>query len=378
MSRGNAWAYTFLFFAIHKLITVGSSLLFVYSYIPLPTWIGYLEYSLIQNFMHWDAAWYVRIANEGYFGNQAAAFFPLYPYMIRGLNELSGLSYQVSGLLIANVAFLLALYLLIRLLAIDFSKQVTLRTLTLLIAFPTSFYFSAVYTESLFLFWTVGSFYFARNRNWWWVGIFGFFASLTRNTGILLILPIVYEYLAERNFDWRRINSDILPIVLIPTGVFAYMLLLTNKIGDPWGFVHAQRYWGRAFAWPWTTIWNGLLDLFFKHRPSLWSRINHTFDTLIGYWEVVLTALSAVKQEWRIRGSYWLYAASAVVVPLFSPSIPNSYFYSIPRFVIVLFPVFLIWALMLQRKRWFVPLALLSLWGQIYLMQMFTKGAFVY
>jgi Gpi18-like mannosyltransferase len=378
MNRGTAWSYAFLFFAIHKLIAVGSSLLFVYLYIPYSSRLAYLEYSLIQNFIRWDAEWYIQIAFKGYFNEQASAFFPLYPYMIRGFHELFGLSYRASGLLISNVAFFLALYMLIRLLSIDFSKPLLLRTLTLLVLFPTSFYFSAVYTESLFLFWIAGSFYFVRNRNWWWAGIFGFFASLTRNTGVLLLLPFLYEYLAERDFDRRRIQGDIFPIVLIPAGVFAYMLLLVNKTGDPLGFVHAQRYWGRGFTWPWVTMWQGLLDLFFKHRPGLWSRINHSFDTFVGYWELVLTALAAVKQEWQIRRSYWLYAAAAVIVPLLSPNIPNSYFYSVPRFVIVVFPVFLIWALMLRQKRWLVPVAAISLAGQVYLMYMFTKGAFVY
>lgn len=381
MARRTAWLYALAFFLMHKFIVLSSSLIFVGWYrhsFKITSITGYLKYALIENFTRWDAEWYMNIASMGYYSSDSSAFFPLYPYSIRGLSLLTGLSYRISGLLIASAAFLAALYILLRLLSIDFSQKVAVRTVLLMVLFPTSFYFSAIYTESLFLFWTVGCFYLARKGNWWWAGIFGFFASLTRNTGIILALPFLYEYMASKNFEFRRIRADIIAIGLIPAGIIAYMLLLYYRLGDPLGFVHAQKTWNRVFHWPWQTLWYGLLDLIFTSRAP-WSKINHTFDTFVGYWEVITTFMTLLIKKLQMRWSYWLYMAAAVTVPLLSPSIPNSYFYSVPRFVIVLFPVFAVWAVLMEKHRRLVaPWLTLGVLGQVYLLLKFTQGWFIY
>lgn len=377
MIRRHAWLYTFALFFVHKCIVIGGSFFFVSRYTSLPAFSDYLEYALLRNFVRWDSLWYIRIASEGYGWDQPAAFFPLYPLSMRLLHDAFGMSYRIGGLLIANAAFLLALYFLVRLLSIDYSRDVVVRTLLLLVLFPTSFYFSAVYTESLFLFWTAGCFYFVRQGKWRTAGIFGFFASLTRNTGVLSVLPFLYEYLALRNFEWRRIRRDILPVALIPAGIFAYMAYLHYKIGDGLGFVHAQKYWNRSFQWPWATLWHGTWDVILKPRRG-WLKYNRICEAIAAYWGLLLAALSLWKKRLRLRGSYMLYMLAAILVPLLSPSEANSYFYSIPRFVIVIFPLFVIWALLLRRTRWLIPAALFSIAGQWYLLDKFTRGMFVF
>lgn len=377
MNTRNAWSYTFALFFIHKLSVLGASLFFVRRYLSLPTFGEYLQYSLLHNFVRWDSIWYIRIAYQGYDSDEPAAFFPLYPYLMRLLHDVFGMSYRIGGLILANAAFLLAIYMLFRLLETDYSRCLALRTLLLLVVFPTSFYFSVVYTESLFLFLTVAGFYFIRKRQWLLAGLFGFFASLTRNTGVLLALPFLYEYLASRKFEWRQIRADVLWVALIPAGVLAYMIVLYAKIGDPLGFVHAQKYWKRSFMWPWATLWHGTWDVFFKPRQG-WVRYNRMWEMVAAYWELILSALALWRTHLRVRGSYLLYTVAAVIVPLLSPSPLNSYFYSVPRFAIVIFPLFIIWALLLEKKRWLLCVIAISIVGQWYLMDKFTRGLFVF
>ncbi|GAX91135.1 mannosyltransferase family protein [Effusibacillus lacus] len=377
MTRRQAWLYTFALFLAHKFIVVCGSLVFVRRFVSIPEGVGFLQFALLDNFVRWDSLWYVRIAREGYNYEQPAAFFPLYPYLIRLLHDGAGLSYNAAGLFISNAAFLFALYLLVRLLAKDYSARVVFTTGLLLIGFPTSFYFSAAYTESLFLLWTVGCFYTLRQGKWVWAGAFGFLASLTRNTGILLALPYIYEYLAARKFQWREIRSDLLWISLIPLGIASYMLLLWGRIGDPLGFVHAQKHWGRSFMWPWQTLWQGTLDVFDRPRTG-WPRVNRKIEMFAVYWELILLLVSLWKERLRMRRSYLLYAGAAAIVPLLSPSVQHSYFYSIPRFVIVIFPLFVIWGLLLEKKRWWIPVMVLSMAGQWYLLCKFTRGLFVF
>src|ERR671916_793119 len=46
---------------------------------------------LLAPLARWDSVWYLRIADSGYGDSSArAAFFPLYPLLVRGLGELGG------------------------------------------------------------------------------------------------------------------------------------------------------------------------------------------------------------------------------------------------------------------------------------------------
>ncbi|BCJ87118.1 mannosyltransferase family protein [Effusibacillus dendaii] len=377
MSRRDAWIYSFILFLVHKVSVFGASLFFVSRSMPFHSIKEYLQYALIQNFVRWDSLWYLRIATDGYAELKRAAFFPLYPYLIRGLHFAFDMPYRIGGLLIANVTLLLALYLLLRLLARDFSRSHAVYTGLLLVVFPTSFYFSALYTESLFLFLTVGCLLSIRQEKWLLAGIFGFFAALTRNTGFLLVFPFLYAYLSARNFQWRQIRPDIVAIALIPTGLIVYMTLLFFKIGDPLGFVRAQKFWNRTSLWPWATLWYGTWDILTKPRRG-WPLWDHAYEAIAAYLELLLIGLSLWKQKWRLPNEYLLYLVPAVIVPLCSPSIGNSYFYSIPRFIIVLFPLFAIWALIFKNKRSIGIAALLSVAGQWYLMDKFTRDFFVF
>jgi hypothetical protein len=111
----------------------------------------------------WDSVWYLRIAEAGYDGGEArAAFFPLYPLLVRGIGELGGGSpgaALVGAYLVSLAAFLAALVLLHRLVALELGRPLARPALLLLAVFPAALYFGAPYAESLFLLCSVGAFY---------------------------------------------------------------------------------------------------------------------------------------------------------------------------------------------------------------------------
>jgi Gpi18-like mannosyltransferase len=375
MTRRQAWMYALGFFIIHSLLVAGASFWFVRQVTPTSTAAELLRFALIKNFVRWDSIWYLRIAHHGYRSIQDSAFFPLYPYSIRGLSSLTGLSYEVCGLLISNLSFLLALYWLVRLLAMDHSPGIVRCALWLLIAFPTSFFFSAVYTESLFLLWSVGCFYLLRLQEWWWAGAFGFLAALTRNTGVLLVLPFLWESTWNPGLKSHGVGRRSLAAAMIPAGLGVDMVLLYRQIGDPLGFIHAQSFWSRAFQWPWLTVCQGTIATLQKSRH--WIRPgNPIFETVVVWWEMVLVALSLWSPSLRIRWSYWLYGAASICIPLLSPSTINI-FLSIPRFALAIFPLFLIGALVLNQKRWLILILALGMTLQSFLIYNLTRGKFV-
>src|SRR5690242_10003440 len=115
----------------------------------------------------WDAAWYMSIVKDGYAlppppATSNLAFPPLFPLLTRllgeGFNSL-GLhladpvygNWAVAGILVSNLAFLAGLFVLWHLVALDHPAGVADRTVWLVAAFPLGVFWSAFYTESLFL-----------------------------------------------------------------------------------------------------------------------------------------------------------------------------------------------------------------------------------
>ena len=112
---------------------------------------GHLGNVIAAPFARWDSVWYLAIAGGGYAHQPArTAFFPLYPVVLHGLGVVVG-SDLIAGVIISLAAFAVALLLLHRLVTFELDDRVAATTVVLLAFWPMSFFFSAVYSESLFL-----------------------------------------------------------------------------------------------------------------------------------------------------------------------------------------------------------------------------------
>ncbi len=321
-----------------------------------------IDHYLIQPLRNWDGYWYSLLANYGYGIYQAsAAFWPLYPLLLWIGAHITGWDTAVVGILISNVSFLFALILLYRLVRIDFPEPVARRTLWLTAFFPTAFYFSALYTESLFLLVTVAAVYYGRTGRWTRAAIAVALAGLTRNTGVMVLIPLAVFIV--RQYGWKP-RDWWGPGVKIGIGALSpllFMFQLDSIWGDPLLMLSAQKGWARYKAMPWSTIQAEFhkLDLtwlsWLVNSPN-WSMLTNpnlrlsfaesqSYDLFIFlvFIPIVIYTL------WKVRGAYSLYALSVFVLPLFTPSRVHPLM-SIPRFVIVLFPLFIAMAL-LTRKR---------------------------
>ena len=149
---------------------------------------------------HWDAVWFLGIADTGYPSAESprTAFFPLYPLLIRGVGELGGGSrgaLLIAAYLVSLAALLGALVLLYRLTALELGRRAAAPAVLLLCLFPASLFLGAPYSESLFLLCSLGAFYAARTGRWAWAGAAAGAASATRSAGLLLLLPLALIYL---------------------------------------------------------------------------------------------------------------------------------------------------------------------------------------
>lgn len=282
---------------------------------------------LLDAATRWDAKAYVDIAHEGY-GKVPAnnAYFPLYPFLMRLLATVLGGSddaYLVAGVLISNIALLIALAYLARLVAIDHEATAGPRAALYLLVFPTSVFLSVVYPESLLIALSIGAVYHARRGDWLPAAVLGVLAALTRPfIGAAVAIPIAIE-------AFQRAGPRAALASAAPAGValFAWLGVLWRITGDPKAILTAEANWGVGPSLPLEAI----TDLF---DPKVY-----------GFPYIVLgsTLLMAVLVllSWRLlRPSLAAYGTVVLLISVATGSLTSS-----PRYYLAIFPAFIVLAL---------------------------------
>lgn len=323
---------------------------------------------LLGYWAHWDGAWYSEIATEGYAARYPAstAFFPLYPMLVRLGTELGG-GPALWGVLVSLVATFFALYFIYGI-AEKLHGPRAARAATLVAAFfPTAFFMNAAYTEALFLALTTGSVWAVYvRRSLLLAGLLAASAAATRNLGVLLLIPLLYEWIRHRReFGFAGLAS----LALVPAGLAGYGAFLWARFGDPLVAVRQQEeHWGRTLQSPlatlgdaWTAAGEGagyLLDpatLFLDTSvgPSLAASnaLNLGFLALF----IVLISVSL----FVLPPGLSLYALFATLLPVLTPS-PIFPLMSLPRFMLAAFPLFLVLGYLLSGSRVALGLWLLA------------------
>src|SRR5918996_3702119 len=330
---------------------------------------------LLAPLARWDAAWYLRIADSGYAGSDArAAFFPLYPLLVRALATPFGASpgaLLVAAYAVALAAFLAALVLLYRLVSLELGRPLARPALLLLSVFPAALYFGAPYSESLFLLLAVGAFYAARTGRWACAGAAPCGAAATRRAGILLVLPLAMLWWGSRD----RRARDVAWLLLAPLGLAGYALFLGLAEGDAWRFLDVQDAWSRELTVPLAGAWDGFtaaIDgarqlasgqrevVYFERAAGDPYRIAAVNLMLLG--ALVFAVVACVGAFRRLPKAYGAWVAASLVLPLTFPVKPQPLM-SLPRFLAVLFPIFMWLAVWSEERRATARVAAVSALG---------------
>jgi hypothetical protein len=311
----------------------------------------------------WDSVWYLRIADSGYEDSAArTAFFPLYPLLVRGVGTLFGGSpgaLLAAAFLVSLAAFLAALVLLHRLTELELGRRLARPALLLLAVFPAAVYFGVPYSESLFLLLAVGTFYAARTGRWAWAGVCAGLASGTRSAGLLLVLPLALIWWQSRP---RRVRDGAW-VLLAPAGLVAYAAWLGLVEGDALRFLDVQEAWSRELTVPLAGAWDGFAAAVDGVRQlASGSRSPVYFDAAAGdpfriaainvmlFATLVFAVVACVGVFRRLPRAYGVWVAASLVLPLTFPVTPQPLM-SLPRFVAVLFPVFMWLAVVCEERR---------------------------
>lgn len=310
---------------------------------------NYLGNPNLWAWANFDGEHYLSIAQNGYgFGERA--FFPLLPILIKYTGMLFGGSLQafnVVGNIIANLSFLVGLVGIYKLVGLDHPPKISKLTILVLLLFPTSFYFATVYTESLFFALAVWSFWFARNKMWLPAALLGILLCATRFVGLIILPALIVEWFIQ-NRSRPNFFKSFPPILLtIPTGLLAYMYYLQRTVGDMFAFYSSLATFGEQRSTHLITLPQVFYRYIFKILPNLNTTFfpvifTTVFEFAVGVLFLIISTYSFFAQ----RFSYAVFLFLGYLTPTFSGS-----FSSLPRYVIILFPVYILTAKYLSKSK---------------------------
>jgi len=341
----------------------------------------YLGNTIFPNahYLNWiwanfDGARYLYTVENGY-REFNFAFFPFLPFIIYLIHRIFNISPLIAGILINNLAFFASLFVVYKIILIDYNKKIAWSTLFFLAIFPVSFYYNSVYTESLYFLFATLSFYYARKSNWLPAGFLGYLAGLTRFVGIALFPALLIEWAQQNNFNLQKLKkkffeSKVFFTFLIPLAIVTYSIYLKIRFGDFLLFQKSMANWEQnKFVFPLQVLWR-----YFRVLVVLPNRSNFIYWVMILELIAVFLYFALSIYVWKkIRISYGAFMLISLIIPTCTGT-----FQSMPRYILHLFPAFLAIALLTEKNKllfWGTAIIFLIL-GFIFT-SLFTRGYFI-
>ena len=303
----------------------------------------------------WDAGYFLTIADHGYHlsatAHSPASFLPFYPFLCMTFRP-SFSDTVICGAVVSNIAFVVALALLYHLTSVRWGHNTARKSIVLMALGPWSLFFSAVYPESVFLLLCIAFILLAQDKRWFWAGLCGMCAALTRPVGLILMFVGVWEYIRQARFSLKRLRLNVAWLLLVPVGCGLFSFTLYAQTGDMVANVTATEAWGTRLVNPLNFLryMVSITDLNLS-KFSGQEREYHLM-TAISVLVYVLVLLAIVPIALRLGTTFALFAALSMLLPLAMRGIPSA-----GRFSQVLFPVSILLALYCRRENAFIGVA---------------------
>jgi hypothetical protein len=324
---------------------------------PSHPWFLWLERAWLAPFARWDVVYYLRIASQGYQrGDGAVQFHPLYPMLAKPLISL-GFSPLMALMLVSSMASLLLIVAVYNLARRDLGPPDAAFAALLCIVTPFSFALYVPYSEALFLLCAVLAFYWAARGAWWLAGLAAALATLTRQQGLLLVLPLGWLAVEQGWVGKKRQNPPVLwedstfwgrllPMTAVPLSYGGWLLYRARALNDVQvsftslhDFIYSLLISPQAvevvpvqqFVWPWLAMW--------RAGRKLWQSpdIDIVVNLVGGVFFLLLVGLS-----WRyLRVHHKLYVVASTVLSFAYYTGPSHPYMGLLRHLALGFPVFL-------------------------------------
>ena len=329
----------------------------------------------------WDATWYRGIAENGYpsvlphdaqgFVQQNPwAFFPLFPYLARGIMRVTGAPWYVAAPILSLVLGTIAAVVVYRLIEVGAPRAIARRpglplaTVALLAVFPTAVVLQIAYTESLALLLVATALLLIVQRRYGWASLavlaLGFTRAVALPVAVVVVVHALVRWRASRRGGERLAGSDVAGLGLLAgtaavSGV-AWPLICGWVTGESDGYLQTQGAWRgvreiQPFV-PW-----GYVSRFWFHD---WAPL----VLVVGFGLVI--ACLVVPAAWRLGNE--LHAWSAAYLVYIAGAIePGS---SMARFLLLAFPLGVVTAGLVtrgtfRRRAWLAFVIVLMLTLQV-------------
>jgi Mannosyltransferase (PIG-V) len=306
--------------------------------------------------VRWDSIHYLAIAEHGYAVAGNTPFFPLYPLLVRVLGYVLG-SDPLAGVAISTVSFAVALALLHRLTELELDRRAADATVLLVALAPLSFFFTAVYTESLFLALSLGALYAARRERWALAAAIGALAAVTRVPGALLVIPLAAMYLKEH----RRAGRPLGWLLVVPGALAGYLGYLAARgfgalapLTEQTGAQHQHRLSGpietvlaavRAAGAGMRSLHAGSI-----YQPTLGGPFSAGAENILLLAVLAIAVLALVAAFRRLPLAYGAYAGALLLVCTWSP-VAGQPLKSLDRYTLTIFPLWMVAGAWISERR---------------------------
>ena len=305
-------------------------LLFFLTRIPFILFL--IKEKSISYFKIYDAIPYTSIAKNGYLLESEYAFFPLFPMLVRLLHYIK-IPYEVGGILISNIALLISLFVLSKLIN-------NKKSLYYLIVSPILVYTTICYTESLYILLTLLAFYYYKKNKYLPSAIFTGLSTLTRNSGIILWGAIGLEMLYRlfKKKDIKLNNIILFGIISLAIGML-YPIFLYIKTNDFLMFSTVQgKYWNKENGYVILTL---IADIKFLINHF---RLSQFYIFIENWLFFVIGIIIAIKNRKEDLAStiYIIVSLIAFTLVYRDPSYWNNLpSLSLVRYILGLFPIYM-------------------------------------
>lgn len=313
---------------------------------------------LVDAFLVWDSKWYLQIAQNwypkgivDYTDTSEFAFFPLYPLLIKLLSSL-GIDTAFAGMLLSNLAFYAAVFVLLKFAANHYPKLNLNQIVLGIYTFPVAFIYAGVFTESLFFLLAISTWQLNAQKQYGWALITGILLGCTRSVGVALS-AIMLLNAAYGSYQNKKINTFQVLAALGP--IVGFLLVAVHNwwlTSDAWVVFHLQKAWNPSYNIPFLAFFT---ELFNPMREL-------KFFAAFGLVYLIFIGWTQKQLKWQELSLHALLIGVPSAMGITS----------ILRFHLSSFPLFLAFGAL--AKRLFVAIAIASILLQLWLFIQWVNG----
>ncbi|MEW2812530.1 hypothetical protein AB0929_36470 [Streptomyces massasporeus] len=309
----------------------------------------------------WDGWWYQQVAEHGYdpvlkpvpgatgmitLEGNSAAFFPLYPALMRLVSECTGLGLYGAGMVVsvlASFAAALGIYAVTKRLG---GHRAGLVAAGLWAVWPGSGTEWSGYSESLYTALAAWACHAVMTRRWLTAGLLTFAAGLCRPTAVALVAALAFAAVMALRRREDGVRRPLAAVAIAPLGLFGYLAWVNYRMGDLNGYSKLQDgAWGHKFDWG-VHSFNVLTSLPVGHFDYLFAM---PFEDVIGVCVVLMVpVLTVLLMRLRPPAVLVVYTVLSYLMVMTT----QQYFGNVSRYLLPLFPLFVPLALAMRRLRW--------------------------